>query len=370
MKWVDNLSKRIALYAVKTHNNHVRDNDSKIEGISQEIDILRELQCEILKRDKEIERQRLEWDRTFDSIIDNIVLIDNTRCISKINRSFVSCVREAVGPWDSLIGMPWQDFKEDMNMDETICYVEDCFKTKKSIEGVIKIGCSMYSIIVNPIFDDHDVLVGVVRISRDITKINYQKSKLERRSGINQAISKMSKILVNHDNWGEAVDTVLGDLGEAIGANRVYVFKNFNRGDMICSTLQHYFRSDIYRTYKECEDELMVECINYDLVPQWQNEMVHGNSVMGNITECKKCPQIQRCDGIADVIVSAVPIFVDGVWWGFIGFDYKNNIKRWKDDDEAMLRIAADILGGVIYHRCRYWDAVSNLESCEEKLEV
>ena len=88
MTWVDKLSTRIATFIVKQHNKHVTDEDSRIEGIKQEIDILRELKEELVKKEKELEQERLEWDRTFDSIIDNIVIIDRYGNIEKINKSF------------------------------------------------------------------------------------------------------------------------------------------------------------------------------------------------------------------------------------------------------------------------------------------
>jgi hypothetical protein len=366
MIWVDKLSERIARYVVTNNNGHVLDDDLKVQGIQQEIDILRELKEELVSKDKEIERQRIEWDRTFDSIIDNICIIGKDQTIEKINKSFLMCVRDHRGPWDSLIGMPWKEFKEDVGIPSDICVVTECFDTGRPAEAVVDMRHGIYSVIANPIIDEGgEEVVGVVRISRDVTRYRLQRDQLERRSRIYHAISEMSKTLVNHDNWDEAVKLILEELGVAIGASRVYVFRNVNRDNRICSLLQHCFHNDVYR---DCSAEVMSECVNYDLLPLWEEEMKKGNSVSGNLIDCQICPLKERCTCAAGVTVSAVPIFVNKRWWGFIGFDYMNGTRKWKDEDETLLRIAADILGGVIHHRGRYWETIANLEGCEERL--
>jgi len=365
MTWVDKLSEKIARIVV--NRNGVKEDDHKIEGIKQEIDILRELKTELVRKDRELELQRLEWDRTFDSIIDNICIIDSDMNIEKTNQSFVSCIKAMRGPWDSLIGMPWMELKEDVGLPTEICVVTECFETEKPSEAIVDMRDGIYHVIANPIFDpDTEEISGVVRISRDITKFQKNKDKLERRSRIYHAISEMSKTLVNHDDWNEAVKMILSELGLAIGASRVYIFKNVNKDTRICSILQHCFHNEKYR---DCSSEVMTECINYDMLPDWESSMRDGKSVTGDLVDCQICPLKDRCTCASGVSVSAVPIFVDREWWGFMGFDYMNGTRQWKDEDETLLRIAADILGGVIYHRCRYWDAVASLEGCEEELE-
>ena len=137
MIWVDRLSERIARYVISKDSIPVTEDMVKIEGIKQEIDILRELKIELVLKDKEIERQRLEWDRTFDSIIDNICIIGSDQTIEKVNKSFLTCVREQRGPWDSLVGMPWQEFREDVGMPSEIDLVIECFDTSRPAEALV-----------------------------------------------------------------------------------------------------------------------------------------------------------------------------------------------------------------------------------------
>jgi hypothetical protein len=366
MKWIDNLSEKLASHIVKHGSDHVKD--IKMEGISQEIDILRELKDELIRKESELELSRIEWDKTFDSIVDHIVIIDSDLTISKANKSFIQYVKERGGPWETLLGTSWSEFKKHMELPDDICVVSDCFDTGHPITNKIETNGTVFLVTANPIFGDSvDGLVGVVRISRNITNSEQQSKKLERRSRIYHAISEMSKTLVNHANWNDAVKQILRDLGLAIGASRVYIYRNIDRETRVCSVLQHCFHNDKYR---DCTAGTINECLNYDMIPEWEKLMTKGQSVTGTLVECHICPLKHNCTCTDDVVVEAVPIFVDGRWWGFIGFDYMNGTRKWKDDDETLLRIAADVLGGVIYHRGRYWDTIAELEGCEEQLEV
>jgi hypothetical protein len=363
MEWVDKLSRKIGVSQAKK----ILAKEECLPDIKKELSELDGLRETLIKTEEELAKTKLEWDRTFDSIVDNIVLIDRDRCISKANNSFYCCVEKEIGHVE-FIGMNWKDFKVIADVAYEPCLVDECFNTGFHKEGLVTMGKKIYHVTANPIHtitDSSKEIVGVVRISRDVTKYRKTREQLERRSNIYNAISQMSKTLVNHEDWSGAVNLILGDLGRAIGASRVYIFKNEIREDRICSVKQNVFHNSNIRN---CEAGTITDCLNYHLMPDWQSKMQHGLSVEGNLVECNLCPQKHQCICADDVLVCAVPIFVDKKWWGFIGFDYMNGTRVWKDEDETLLRIAADILGGVIFHRGRYWDVLNGLEECEDQL--
>jgi len=366
MGWIDSLSRRMGEKSAKTQMMDI--DEAKIPGISQDLDILEELRQELIKKDCELEKSRLIWDRTFDSVEDNIVLIDVDRRIKKGNDAFYHSVEMEVGHVE-FIGMLWKEFKDISEIPNDICIVDKCFDTGVRQEAIINMHGRMFQVTVHPIYtviDDKKDLVGVVRSSRDITIAELEKVKLARRSNIYHAISEVTKTLMNHSNWDDAMSLVMGDMGRAIGASRVYIFKNKVKDGYICSMRQHVYTNI---SVSQCASGL-VECVNYDLIPEWSSRMAHGLSATGDIIECHLCDKQYECTCKGDVSVCAVPIFVDKKWWGFIGFDYTNGTRIWKDEDETLLRIAADILGGVIYHRDRYWNIVDAVVDCEDTLEV
>lgn len=371
MYWIDKLSRKIG----ESRAKKIIAMEENLPDIKQELSELDVLRERLIKTEQELEKTRLEWDRTFDSIIDNIVLIDRDKKITKANNAFYNCVEKDIGHVE-FIGMNWKDFKEIDKIPMDICLVDKCFETGIHQEASIEFRGKTWDVSVNPVYTKTQFgreIIGVVRVARDITCQEKVKRTLQRRSTIYHAISEMSKTLVTHEDWNNAVHCILGDLGRAIGASRVYIFENVIQEDRICSLKRYAYHSTKGRG---CATGDITSCINYDLLPNWQSRMEHGLSVEGNIVECNLCPRKHECVCQDEVLVCAVPIFVNKQWWGFIGFDYINGTRVWKDEDETLLRIAADILGGNMYHRTRYWTAVdiaedahAHLGECVEILE-
>lgn len=367
MNAIDRLSLKIGSYIANNikHDKH----DDKIKGISEDISILKELHRELVKKDEELKLSKIEWDRTFDSIIDNIVIIDKNRCISKYNKSFEKClISEGLSP--DVVGVKWDIFKDMLNIPTNKCSVLECFDKGEPVDVIIPVGGKIYSVTSNPIKDDiTDEVLSVIRISRDITAIENQKSKIERRSNIFESIARMSAIVVNHDNWEVAIQEILSILGGAVSAGRVYMYHNEFKNNRLCAIMDSEWTNDHIVYY-----DSILDCINYDTVPDLMADMLDGKSVKGSIPPCHMCDDyntegICSCQHNYDLMVNAVPIYSDKKWWGFIGFD--SYIDRpWTTDDESLLRIAADIIGGVIYHRKRYFDAINSLEEYERKTTV
>jgi len=353
---LDFLVKKVTNYIVDTKiiPNHQKEKSSS-SGISDEIQTLKELQEELLKRDEELRLSRVEWDRTFDAIIDNIVIIGKGRTVLKANRSFIDCIRKNDGNWKELIGRPWNDVRQEMGMTAP-CIVDKCFVEGVYQESVLYIGDRIYSVLTNPVHDINGNIQSVVRVSRDITKMEQQKQKIDRRGRIFEAISNMSKTLVDHSHWDTALSDILRYLGESVEAKRAYIFTNEVKEDRICANLNDVW---VDSSIKGCA---MTECVNYSLLPTWKEDLEMGNTVEGKIQECLHCPDKERCVHLSNVEICAVPIFANKKWWGFIGFDYDSKIKKWKDDDEAILRVAADIIGGVVHHRERYYKCLDKKE--------
>lgn len=356
--WIDRLAERIGK---KSITEIPIQEYANLPDVKEELEKLEILRQSLVQKDIELERERLEWDRTFDSITDHIVLIDIDRRIRKANNAFWNCVETEIGHME-IEGMYWSDFTKIAGLDTGICVVDACLEKGLHQEKIIRVYNKVYSVSVNPVYIDTPtgkVLNGVVRVSRDVTTQEKIKTSMARRSSIYHAISEMTKKLVNHTQWDNAVNLTLGDLGRAIGASRVYIYKNALRENRMCALKQQCYHN---LSMRSCEPDNISECVNYDLMPEWETRMSHGLSVEGTIEDCGICPNMTNCTCQNEVLVCAVPIFVAGKWWGFMGFEYTNGTRVWKDEDKTLLRIAADIMGGTIYHRGRYYNAVNKLE--------
>lgn len=353
----DNFSNKLA--SIIVCSNKVKRDYKPLPDMKEEIQALKE---ELDRKNKEVALAKGEWDKTFDTLIDNVVLIDKDKRIIKTNKSFAECIKKAGCPYVDLVGLHWDKFREVMNMTNK-CIVGACLETGEPQSGIIDFNGHVFHVVVNSIKENGE-LVRVIRVTREITDIENQKRKLERRGKVLNAISEMSKTLTNHDNWEDANQVILKQLGDALGVHRAYIYKNVMREDRVCALLESVWCNP--ETEGRCKSKgALAECVNYDRLGEWKYFMENKLSVQGSMTNCDICPEKERCACINDIVVSAVPIFSNGDWWGFIGFDYHNGTKKWRCDDEVSLKVAADIIGGVLYHRNRYFETLNKLEGKE-----
>lgn len=355
MNLVDTISNVLA-NKIMSGKNFVLSHES-MEGISEDICELKRLKLELEKKDVEINRRKIEWDRTFDAITDNIVIIDSDMKIRKVNKSFIQCVNDEGRLWTELIGMDWCEFRKNvMLVDMDMCMVSKCFMTKNPQEIIFDTKNIIYSVCVNPIFDNNKNVISVVRVSRDITKTEIQKRKLNRRSKLFAAISQMSKTLTNHEKWDIALDDIFNQLGLAIGAHRVYIFGNIcDNESKLGAKLEGVWTNPNTKCSSCCD---IIDYIDYNSIPDLKHTMKQGDYAQINILSNNLCVKKDQCSCSDNITVSVVPIYSNKEWWGFIGFDYYNGTKKFKDEDEIILRIAADIIGGVIYNRKKYYAVV------------
>lgn len=349
MSFVERFSRKIAEFVVCS--KHVNGVHETTEGISTEIEELRLLKEELIRKERELQQSRVEWDRTFDAIIDNIIIINKDRLVTNYNKAFELCMEKSKYE-GKVIGQPWQNLKDFMELPSDRCIVEECFRTGEHGDTTITSKGLTFNICVNPVIENGEV-ISVVRVSRDVTKLEKQKELFKRRADLFKTVSDMSAVLVNHDEWKPAINDILCNLGESLGAHRAYIFQNEVTEKRICADMIDFWIND--DRFKNCD---MNDCINYDYVPDMKVCMEHGNPIRTTLPQCNICEKKDHCICSDEVVVTAVPIFCNKQWWGFIGFDFNSDDRPLSEEDETILRIAADIIGGVIYHRERYFKCV------------
>lgn len=70
--------------------------------------------------------------------------------------------------------------------------------------------------------------------------------------------------------------------------------------------------------------------------------------ICGNIRDFPKNEKLfLRKTNIRSICI--VPIYTPIGFWGFLGFDSHQQEKQWTYDEEQLLKIAANIIGGELY---------------------
>ena len=154
-----------------------------------------------------------------------------------------------------------------------------------------------------------------------------------------RAVDALSMLLSGQEPV-ECIPQALRMLGEAVGADRIYVFENHQDA----ATNEPL----ISQRYEWCADSVMPFIENAALqnlryhpsLTRWYETLRIGGSIKGAV---RGFPDSERAllepQDIRSMLV--LPIVVDGGFWGFIGFDDCKAEREWSSAEEDILRAAA-----------------------------
>nr|WP_228281898.1 PAS domain S-box protein [Rubrobacter marinus] len=177
------------------------------------------------------------------------------------------------------------------------------------------------------------------------------RRELRRRDAILDAVRfAADQFLGEAVGWEESVRTVLRRLGEATGASRAYIFENHVSEDGEIWGTQRY--EWVAEGIPAQTDSPLMQAIPYRAAGygRWVEMLSRGEPVHGRTGSFPSGEQVElRAQGILSILI--VPIFVEGRWWGQIGFDACREEREWSAAEVGALGAAAGTLGAAIRRR-------------------
>jgi diguanylate cyclase (GGDEF)-like protein/PAS domain S-box-containing protein len=184
-------------------------------------------------------------------------------------------------------------------------------------------------------------------IFHDITRRKQARAALKYRESILHAVSLASELFLKSAAWERNVETALARLGEASEVSRVYIFE---RG------VSETGVSQISQRYEWVREGVVPQIGNPDLqnlewtavgFERWEKTFEQHGMITGSVREF---PESERELLAAQEILSlvAMPVFVEGGLWGFIGFDECARERVWSEPELEALRAAADMFGAAL----------------------
>ncbi len=208
-------------------------------------------------------------------------------------------------------------------------------------------------------------------ILHDITDRRTAEEMLQKREHLLLVLAQALSQLLETRNPDEALVAALTSLGQAVNADRVYVFENSHdpaSGDYFCSQRFEWNSG----AYEPQIDNPELQNLPYaGGLQRWFDTLSARDSLCGNVCDF---PESERAvlepQKIQSILV--VPIQVEGGFWGFIGFDDCHAQREWSSIEENILRVAASSVGN-FYIRSRAEQALiqsrSDLEATNADLE-
>ncbi len=231
----------------------------------------------------------------------------------------------------------------------------------KCRDGSVKTG----EVHVNVMLDENNKLMAVHGITRDITERKREESALKQRDKLLQSVTKAVISLLHRSDLEVAIQEALQILGEAINADRVYIFENIRDSKTLDTGMrlrQQWTNSGSFglRSYDE------KEYLSYQTsFPRWFERLSTGKSVNGFV---KDFPDLERMvlepQSIKSLLV--IPIFIESNFWGFIGFDDCTKERTWTEAEENVLTTAAISIGMAYVKKRTEIELIKAKEHAEE----
>ncbi|AFY34053.1 GAF domain-containing protein [Calothrix sp. PCC 7507] len=181
-----------------------------------------------------------------------------------------------------------------------------------------------------------------------VAELEAQNRLLENRDRILEATATAANALLTIENFDQAVNTALKAIGESLDTDRVTVIENFAHpsAPLHCWKLLYEWNSPNTVSQISHPDEAE-GTYEEGGIAEWYERISQGQSISCLLEEM---PEPFR-SGQAAIGVKAlhiVPIFVEGLCWGVLGFDDCREAKRRGTAELALLKTVAACIGSAI----------------------
>lgn len=191
--------------------------------------------------------------------------------------------------------------------------------------------------------NQNDEVEHIIGSGIDITEHRQAEKDIKTRLRYEEGLHACSQALVKEAESKDALNQALGHLLKASDTCRVYIFENFeDPKDGLCLKLTHEVCAP--GIPDNLDDPVFQHGVYRRGFKRWQKALSQNQPIMGAI---KTFPESERAILEPQSIISilVLPLWVEGKWYGFIGFDDVEICRDWNQDDIRLLRTAAEMIG-------------------------
>jgi len=187
----------------------------------------------------------------------------------------------------------------------------------------------------------------IVALVRDITGWKTALGKLDSLNKLHSIINDISSLLIQSpmQEVDKAINYAITKLGEFSEVDRVYIFNLHDDGKAMDNT------------YEWVDEGISSEIDNLknipiDIAPTWFDKFYRNECVfIPDVSELdpETNPEKETLEQQGIISLVTVPMFYGNQLLGFAGFDSVVEKKQWDLDAIALLKLAAEIIAGVIF---------------------
>jgi PAS domain S-box-containing protein len=281
---------------------------------------------------------------------DGMRLTDEDGIIVLCNNAFAQLFGKNI---DELINRPISDLYFEEKQEFVIGkykqnFIQGMVKDYLESSAVLWNGEKLFFEISNSIIEDPSEKRFLLSIFRDISERKVSEELLEKKGRLLQGIAKATNALITDSAYIDGFNLTLEILGEAAGADRVYIYQHKEddeTGELYFTPLFEWTAEGVH---SQLEDNLLGK-LSYSRFASLKFYEAFSNGetlkfIIKNLP--KEYQEIFIDNNIKSIIL--VPILIEGAYWGFIGFDECHSDRMWSNDEESILSAMAATIGEVL----------------------
>lgn len=194
----------------------------------------------------------------------------------------------------------------------------------------------------------------------------------KQRTNLLDTVNNVANILLQAevDEFEDAMRRCMKMMGEAVNADRVYIWRNHTGDDGRLYSTQLYEWSE--GAAPQQSNEYTIDIPYDDNAPGWEETLSSGRCINGLVRDMDPVAQAQLSpQGIMSILV--LPVFLRDVFWGFVGFDDCHSERIFTENEESILRSGSLLIAHALLRNdltLSLRDAAAELESALEEAQA
>jgi len=172
------------------------------------------------------------------------------------------------------------------------------------------------------------------------------KNRIDRkhRDILLNTVNKAAGILLQAevDEFENALLRCMGMLGEAVNADRVYIWRNHvgDNGKLHCTQLFEWSEG----ADPQQDTEYTINIAYDEVVPGWEEKLSKNECINDFVREMSpQTKEFLTSQGVLSLLI--VPVFLRDRFWGFVGFDDCHKERLFSENEESILRSGSLLIG-------------------------
>jgi diguanylate cyclase (GGDEF)-like protein/PAS domain S-box-containing protein len=192
--------------------------------------------------------------------------------------------------------------------------------------------------------------IEVIGSSTDVTERRQTEETLARREATLESVSFAAELFLKESDLEQNIHRVLEHLGKATSVSRIYILQNdlSEDGEIFTSSKYEWLRPG---QSPPLNAHYLNEYSFHASGTSWmQASLEEGKLIFGNSEDF---PQT-GINGFVPTEVKSlalVPIFVEGKWWGALGFEEYTEKRTWAAAERDALKVAAAIFAAAFWRK-------------------